>query len=539
MTRENKFSLRVFDGSKGGVMTISIIAAIVITFQVVDMMLGSFFGILQQQLVSLGGVILYTVIVTIIYIVGQYFLLNFAKHTSREFKRTTMQYFVVLLKITTIVQYVLAGILLFMILQIATLPQYYFTSLMVAAIAITSILTVVVMGLLGYTFFSWHKSRKSAMLFFYGLAAVMAASFVLVSLVTHSTELLEKHSTTSAMTSAKINNNNNLPSEPRETTAEQSSESNSRSLDNFITIAERYIRLIPSTVYFIAAWAGTVILLYKYSSQRIGKVKFWVIICLPLIFYLVGKFPAFSFELTSDIDAGGAGTGGGGGAGTGGGGGAGTGGGGGAGTGGDREHMFQQDEDLLSSKLLFKLSTVVGSILFGFAFFAVQKGISGSSNINDNHIPSGISALKDYLALSAYGITMVSISLTSPVLQATFPPFGFSAHLSMALASYLFFLGLYSAAVRVSHDATLRKLISDAVEEEQHHHHAKLLDSIGTAQLQNELEKKVIKMAKDKSDMIEQQYGVKSSLTEEGLKEYLRRVLEEVREKSSNERIGS
>jgi hypothetical protein len=174
--------------------------------------------------------------------------------------------------------------------------------------------------------------------------------------------------------------------------------------------------------------------------------------------------------------------------------------------------------------------------LFGFAFFAVQRGISGSSNINDNHIPSGISALKDYLALSAYGITMLSISLTSPVLQATYPPFGFSAHLSMALASCLLFLGLYSAAIRVSHDSMLRKLILNTVEQQQH---AKLLDSIGTAQLQNELEKRVIKIARDKSDMIEQQYGIKSSLTEEDLKEYLHRIIDETRGKTSNKKVES
>jgi hypothetical protein len=82
----------------------------------------------------------------------------------------------------------------------------------------------------------------------------------------------------------------------------------------------------------------------------------------------------------------------------------------------------------------------------------------------------------------------------------------------------------------VSEDDKLRKSIRKNAMEE-----SKLLDSIGTAQMGqeierkvSEIERKVIEMAKEDADEMEVETGVKPSLEEPDMKKYLEEVMKEV-----------
>ena len=57
---------------------------------------------------------------------------------------------------------------------------------------------------------------------------------------------------------------------------------------------------------------------------------------------------------------------------------------------------------------------------------------------------------------------------------------------------------------------------------------SKLLDSIGTAQMGQEIERKVMEMAKEDADDLEIKTGVKPSLEEPDMKKYLEEVMKEV-----------
>jgi hypothetical protein len=88
----------------------------------------------------------------------------------------------------------------------------------------------------------------------------------------------------------------------------------------------------------------------------------------------------------------------------------------------------------------------------------------------------------------------------------------------------MMFLGLYSSAISVSQDAKLRRSIrSSAVKESE------LLDSIGTAQMEQELQKRVMKIVKEQSDNMTQETGVQPSLSENDMKEYLDMVVNEIK----------
>jgi hypothetical protein len=85
---------------------------------------------------------------------------------------------------------------------------------------------------------------------------------------------------------------------------------------------------------------------------------------------------------------------------------------------------------------------------------------------------------------------------------------------------------LYSSAVTVSQDLALRQSISKSVTAQ-----SKLLDSIGTAQMETELQRRVLTVAKKASDDMAEKTGVEASMTEDEIKDYIGRVIKELESK--------
>ena len=88
------------------------------------------------------------------------------------------------------------------------------------------------------------------------------------------------------------------------------------------------------------------------------------------------------------------------------------------------------------------------------------------------------------------------------------------------LASYLIFIGIYSSALSVAQDSNLRQSIRRFAIKE-----SKLLDSIGTAQMEQEIQRKVVVFTKRNQEEMMEETGIASSLTEEDVKEYLEQVI--------------
>jgi hypothetical protein len=103
-----------------------------------------------------------------------------------------------------------------------------------------------------------------------------------------------------------------------------------------------------------------------------------------------------------------------------------------------------------------------------------------------------------------------------------YPPFGLVTISFVGLSSYLVLLGISSSAISMSNDANLRREIRRLAIRE-----SKLLDSIGSAQIEDEVRKRVLHIAQlHKSDSGES--GVPSALDEEDVKQYLGDALKEI-----------
>ena len=87
-------------------------------------------------------------------------------------------------------------------------------------------------------------------------------------------------------------------------------------------------------------------------------------------------------------------------------------------------------------------------------------------------------------------------------------------------------MGIYSSAISVSEDAMLRKSVRKLIVKE-----TKLLDSIATAQMEQEIQNKVLEATKRLSDTLSKETGIESSLQEEDIKRYCKEVLAEIKRK--------
>jgi hypothetical protein len=226
---------------------------------------------------------------------------------------------------------------------------------------------------------------------------------------------------------------------------------------------------IASTVAYILTWIGTVKMLFPYI-KKLGKIKFWIIMGVAMIYYLI-EFPLFVlgyFTPSENVDA-------------------------------------------MTNVLIFSFAGIMSGIIFGAAFLSVARTLRKGSD------------LRNHMIIAAYGFLLFYISGSAMASQAAYPPYGIVSISFIGISCYLIYTGLYSSAVTVSQDTTLRLSIRKSLDEQ-----AEFLHSVGSAHMEQELQSTVMKIAKKHSDVLTKKTGVESSMTESDIKEYMTMVLNEI-----------
>lgn len=240
-----------------------------------------------------------------------------------------------------------------------------------------------------------------------------------------------------------------------------------------------YGPFIASTLaIFLSSWIATALLLRQYS-RTIGTLRYWVFLGSLLAYFLSQFFPSTTSLLIS---------------------------------------LFGQNVTLAAfvSVMTISLSQPVAGILFALGFWAIAKSLAKQNPV------------RNYLNISGFGFVLFFISNQAFVLTfGSYPPFGLASTSFLGLASFLLLGGIYSSAISVSQDVKLRKEIRKLAVDE-----SKLLDSIGTAHMEQELQSRVLVITKKQEEAMKEETGVQSSLTEEDMKQYLEQVLQEIKRKS-------
>jgi hypothetical protein len=229
---------------------------------------------------------------------------------------------------------------------------------------------------------------------------------------------------------------------------------------------------ICGIVAYVLTWIGTVMLLHPYI-HRIGKIKFYAIMSSAMVYYLI-SYPLFILGYYTPTE--------------------------------------ETDVDVMNNILIFGIATVLSGIIFGAAFLSVARTLRKGS------------ALREYMIIAAYGMLLFYVAGSATASQAAYPPFGLASVSFTGLSCYLIYTGLYSSAISVSQDANLRQSIRRTAIKE-----VKFLQSIGTAQMEQELQKRVLAIAKKNSDIMTEKTGVQPSLSDDDMKQYLEEVIREIK----------
>jgi hypothetical protein len=393
-------------------------------------------------------------ILVCVFTVCQVFTLELIRHRNKEIIRKT-PYLKTLTKIVRISQYILNGVLILMAVQIILFSAYQ-TILLTMVSTATYASTMLIMGALSLLFFQWYMRNKTFSIFVYGSAScsVVVSLFLLAALTDYV-----------------------LPGIP----AERNPDSQANMFvfeSSAIAGSIQFLAASFSAVSFLLFWVSTLILL-SHFEKKIGKSKFWPIMSLPIISFVI------QYAVVSPILASLAGS---------------------------------PDVDLIYVTIFGNVApAVTGGLLYGVPFWLMSRTFKDGSNV----------MLKKYLVIAAWGAVFLQLTTSGSAYTAPYPPFGFVTLLFTPVACYMVLFGIYSSAISISEDSKLRQSIRKYAVEES----AKLVGDIASANIKQALEKKALEVARKAGDSLREQSGVHPSISDEELEDYLNDVLSEIKDR--------
>lgn len=231
---------------------------------------------------------------------------------------------------------------------------------------------------------------------------------------------------------------------------------------------------IMSSLSFVSFWVATAVLL-RHHAKHLGILRYWIFVSLPLIYFL-SQYQSLIISLFYSIRV--------------------------------------QDPALFGVlyTLIFTGTKPIGGFLFALAFWSIARNVDSQ-------------VIKFYAMISAYG-TMLLFTSNQPsgLGMIPYPPFGIPTISFLGLSSFLVLVGIYSSAVSMSNDTEIHRSIVKSVSNQS----SMMLHEIGTAERQEQLQKRVLKLTQKFAEQLEDETGIESSLEEEDIKSYLAEVMKEV-----------
>lgn len=226
---------------------------------------------------------------------------------------------------------------------------------------------------------------------------------------------------------------------------------------------------------FVSAWIATAAFLSNYAN-KLGKLKYLLITASPLVFFL-GQFVA---SFTNEISS-----------------------------------VVQVDRFFLASftTIIITLSKPLGGLMLGLGFWSMAK--IGKNN----------TTLNMYLIISGFGFLLLFTSNQAILMSIVpYPPFGISTITVMGLSAYLVVNGIYMSTISLAQDSELRRSIRRVARTQSN-----LFDSVVTAEIEQEIEKRVMQVIRTQSAEMENETGVQPTLNDQEIFDYLKQVIKEVK----------
>lgn len=332
---------------------------------------------------------------------------------------------------------------------------------------VTSVVATVILGAFSIKLFSWYRTNsRNFVILFYALAAAMLTIVI-------ATDLGAKHFLIEIVEERSLLGT--IPAEKYLLGITDQGRIIKKDIGYESTTtyivpppfipAYQWLHQIPPPLAYMFSWAA-VALTFRHYRKKMGSLTFWFLISIIPSLYILGD--------ASNIFP---------------------------------DFMF--DDLVPQTKIMnyiYRAATIGGNVMFGIAFFALAYKIA---------------PVRNYLTIAAIGFATIGIEHETMALQQTF---GVAAHSLIMLSTYLFTMGLYASAISISQDTMLRQLIKRSVRDEM-----QLVGGIGEGQMKQEIERKVMSIVKSQSATLAQETGVRPSIEDRDITQYLEQVTEEIK----------
>jgi hypothetical protein len=224
-------------------------------------------------------------------------------------------------------------------------------------------------------------------------------------------------------------------------------------------------------VYFVISWLATGLFLYHYS-RRIGRVKYWSLISIIIFYYLYYYNSLWQIPISS------------------------------------------LDESSIPIILINTYSLTVGGIIFGIGFFLMARLVEVKSQ------------LREYLIFCGIGLALFYNCANATVYQNPYPPFGILNVSFVSLASLYIFAGLSFAAISVSKDVELRRMIANYTKNNYNP-----VANIGSAEKGVKTRDAIVSTIERNKIILEESDGIDTSVTHEEVSEMVDNAIKELKRK--------
>jgi hypothetical protein len=264
----------------------------------------------------------------------------------------------------------------------------------------------------------------------------------------------------------------------------------SRHLSRIELIIHLYIFLVPQVTAIAIAETVAVAYFLRYFKDKIGRATFWTLIILPPVLFLTGIFAPQLIKSTGS------------------------------------EFVYMEPRFLIF-RVIGTAGWVAADFVIAYAYLLVAKTLG-------RQITSSRNKIINYLIIAALSTILISPTTNNWITNSSYPPFGAIQRAFLVLAAFLFSIGIYSVALSVAQDSEMRHLARKYVKDYA------LLDTLGNAQENAEIMRKLVKLIHKQAGAMEKETGVEPPMLDDNeVRQYIDLVIRETRGKKDDRTVGA
>jgi hypothetical protein len=351
-----------------------------------------------------------------------------------------------------------------------------YSTYLLILIVLISAVAILFFGFRTYKFLSWFKSSSNKRHNIMILAFAVSSMLLCISV------------TTTTTLNTKILVFSRPPSIDPDFPASNSMAS--RHLTSIELIIHLYGFLVPQVTAIAIAETVAVAFFLRYFKDQIGRATFWTLIILPPVLFLTGIFAPQLIKSTGS------------------------------------EFVYMEPSFLIF-RVIGTAGWVAADFVIAYAYLLVAKTLG-------RQITSSRNKIINYLIIAALSTILVSPTTNNWITNNSYPPFGAIQRAFLVLAAFLFSIGIYSVALSVAQDSEMRNLARKYVKEYA------LLDTLGNAQENAEIMRKLVKLIYKQAGALEKETGVEPPMLDENeVRQYIDLVIRETRGKKDDRTVGA